>query len=138
MSDDAQFTETFNALRALLLRHGRQLKVMVDKPGDFQVGSPTQLDRIGRPLLVAGVQTRKRYVSFHLMPVYTHPPLLAGLSPALRTRMQGKACFNFKTIEADQLDELAAITKEGIRHFRTVSVPWSKEGATRRARAPKD
>ena len=124
MTDDQRFAETFSALRALLLRHGKELKVVVDKPGEFQVASATARDRVGRPLYVAGVQTKKNYVSFHLMPVYACPEVLAGLSPALRKRMQGKSCFNFKTIEPDQLKELSAITKDGIKRFKSVKLPW--------------
>jgi hypothetical protein len=128
MRDDEQFAETFTALRALLLRHGTRLTITVDKPGDFQLASPSQRDRIGRPLFVAGVQTKKSYVSFHLMPAYACPGLLDGLSPELRKRMQGKSCFNFKTIEADQLKELGALTKEGITKFKTVRLPWETDG----------
>jgi hypothetical protein len=44
------------------------------------------------------VRKGKSYVSFHLIPVYMFPDLLKGLSPALEKRMQGKSCFNFKTV----------------------------------------
>jgi hypothetical protein len=37
------------------------------------------VDRIGRPLFVAAVQTRKSYVSYHLMPVYVQPSVDEGL-----------------------------------------------------------
>ena len=73
--------DTFAALRQLLAAHSKRLTVIVDKPGDYQVGSPTMKDRIGRPLFVAAVQTRKNYVSYHLMPVYMRPELLRTLSP---------------------------------------------------------
>jgi hypothetical protein len=44
--------DTFAALRHVLAAHSKQLIVTVDKPGDYQVGSPTMKDRIGRPLFV--------------------------------------------------------------------------------------
>lgn len=137
-----EFAETFAALRGLLQRHGKKLLTTVDKPGDFQVGSPTMTDRIGRPLFVAAVQIKKTYVSFHLMPVYAKPALLASLSPALKQRMQGKACFNFSAIDADQLKELSALTKTGIDGFKNLDLPWasaakpSKKPAPTRAPAP--
>jgi hypothetical protein len=121
-----EFAETFTALRALLQRHGKRLLTTVDKPGDFQLGSPGMTDRIGRPLFVAAVQIKKRYVSFHLMPIYVNPALLASVSPALKTRMQGKACFNFTTIDADQLKELAALTRTGIDGFKNLDLPWAR------------
>jgi len=45
------------------------MKVLVDKPGDYQLGSRQLTDRIGRPLWAAAVQIKKNYVSYHLMPV---------------------------------------------------------------------
>jgi hypothetical protein len=123
------FAETFATLRGILERHGKNLKVLVDKPGDFQLGSPTMVDRVGRPLFVAAVQTKKNYVSFHLMPVYSDPGLLKGLSPALRKRMQGKSCFNFTTVDAEQIRELSSLTKTGIARFKNIKLPWEgKQG----------
>lgn len=127
------FDETFATLRALLRRQGKQLQIVVDTPGDFQVASPTMRDRIGRPLFVAGVQKRKNYVSLHLMPIYMDPSLLEGISPGLRKRLQGKACFNFKAIEAEHLDELNRLVKEGFERFKTIELPWGS-GADRRRR----
>ena len=51
--------ETFNALRAVLKPHGKHLLVQVDKPGTYQLASRTMKDRVGRPLFVAAVQTKK-------------------------------------------------------------------------------
>jgi hypothetical protein len=119
------FAETFATLRALLQRHGKRLITTVDKPGDFQLASPTLNDRAGRPLFVAAVQIRKNYVSFHLMPIYADTALGASVSPTLRKRMQGKSCFNFTAIEPDQLKELSALTKKGIERFKTVTLPWA-------------
>lgn len=121
--------ETFNALRAVLKPHGKHLLVQVDKPGNYQLASRTMKDRVGRPLFVAAVQTKKNYVSFHLMPVYSAPELLESISPELRKRMQGKSCFNFKTIERQQVKELSALTKTGIKAFERVKLPWAKTSA---------
>jgi hypothetical protein len=65
------------------------------------------------------------YVSLHLIPVYAQPALLDGISPALRKRMQGKACFNFTTIDGGQLEELGALTREGLRRMETIKLPWA-------------
>lgn len=119
--------ETFSALRGMLAAQSKRLVVTVDKPGDYQVASPTMKDRIGRPLYVAGVKTGKNYVSYHLLPVYMKPELLKSVPPSLKKRMQGKACFNFTTVDRDQLKELAAVTKTGIAAFRNVKLPWNKE-----------
>ena len=60
-------------------------------------------------------------------PVYMKPELLESVPPSLKKRMQGKACFNFTTVDRDQLKELAAVTKTGIAAFRDVKLPWNKE-----------
>ena len=99
--------------------------MVMDRPGDFQVASPTMNDRIGRPLFVGAVQIRKNYVSYHLMPVYAVPQLLKTLSPELKKRMQGKSCFNFTTIDGDQAKQLSALTKAAIAAFKDMKLPWA-------------
>jgi hypothetical protein len=55
-------------------------------------------------------------VSFHLVPIYMCPELQKSVSPALKKRMQGKACFNFKTEPDPQLiTDLARLTEAGIK-----------------------
>jgi hypothetical protein len=106
--------------------------VAVDKPGSYELCSKTMTDRIGRPLFVAAVQIKKNYVSYHLIPVYAVPLLLRGMSPALKKRMQGKACFNFTTIDHAQAKELSALTRKGIAAFKKVKPPWIR-GSSRSA-----
>ena len=120
--------ETFAKLRSLLATQSKRLIVMVDKPGDYQVASPTLKDRIGRPLYIAGVKTGKNYVSYHVMPLYMKPALLTSVPPALKKRMQGKACFNFVTVDREQLTDLATVTKAGIEAFRDITLPWTDTG----------
>ena len=118
------FRETFAALRSVLEPHAKKLSVTVDKPGAYTLSSSKLTDRVGRPLFAAGVKIGKSYVSYYFMPIYTCPELLADVSPALRKRMQGKACFNFKTIDAAQVKELAVLTKKGLAQFEKIKVPW--------------
>ena len=57
------------------------------------------------------VRIGKAYVSYHLMPLYMNPTLTGTISTALRKRMQGKSCFNFKTApEPEILAELKRLT----------------------------
>lgn len=63
---------------------------------------------------VGGTRLGKRYVSYYLMGVYGAPELLDSLSPELRRRMQGKACFNFTSIDEKLLAELAQLTERSI------------------------
>jgi hypothetical protein len=127
MPKSPPFAETFATLREILASHSDELVVTVDKPGDFQLASPTMRDRIGRPLSVAGVRTRKHYVSYFLMPVYAAPRLVQSLSPELKRRMHGLSCFNFTTIDPAHVKELSRLTKAGIEAFRDVPLPWASE-----------
>lgn len=71
---------------------------------EVKTDTPTHLDleeRVSsaKPQLFAAVQAKASYVASHLFPVYTPPELLSELSPQLRGRMQGRSCFNFKSVE---------------------------------------
>lgn len=112
----------FSALRQILERHKKYLVTKVDEPGNYALETQNPVFR-GRPLWVAAVQTRKNYVSFHLMPVYMFPDLLKDLSPALKKRMQGKACFNFATIDPTLFEELASLTEAGFGRVRDAKLP---------------
>jgi hypothetical protein len=68
-------------------------------------------------LCFATVRVGKAYVSLYLMPIYCSPDLLKDLSPALKKRMQGKSCFNFKTVDDKLFKELGKLTKSGFQKF---------------------
>lgn len=68
------------------------------------------------------MRTVSNYVSFQLMPVSVLPPLLADISPALKKRRQGKACFNFTEIDEPLFAELSDHTTRGLAAFAKVSL----------------
>lgn len=111
-----QFQETFKLLKQILKQFESALMVQTDKPDEYYLNSRQSYK--GRPMFFGAVQVRKSYVSFHLMPVYAFPELLKNLSPALKARMQGKSCFNFKRVSATELEELAALAKSGLERFK--------------------
>ena len=58
------------------------------------------------------------------MPVYGLPELLADISPELRRRMQGKACFNFTRVDERALRGARVPDRDGHRALpRTSSRP---------------
>jgi hypothetical protein len=116
MPANPDFEETFLALRAILKKHAAKLSVAADKPGNYSLNAGTRKD--GMPLCFGAAKINKSYVSFHLMPVYCCPDLVEGMSDALKARMQGKSCFNFKKIEASQIKELTALAKAGLERFK--------------------
>jgi hypothetical protein len=107
----SRLQDAFRSLRAILEPHAKTLRVQVDTDTNYQLCSRTLVNRSGEPLFVAAVQTKKNYVSYHLMPI--------------KKRMQGKACFNFTSLDAAQARELAKLTRAGIAAFRNVKLPWA-------------
>jgi hypothetical protein len=108
-----QMQEAFDGLKVVLARHASQLLVEVESAREFTLNTPYS-ERWKRPLLFGSVQRKKNYVAFYLMPVYMFPDLLVGVSPALRKRMQGKSCFNFKAHDEGLFEELAHLTQRSI------------------------
>lgn len=106
-------------LREIVLRQRGDLAVTKDGPGGVAIEVP---GLEGKPWgYVAGTRVGKSYVSFCLMPVYATPGLADTLSPELRKRMQGKACFNFRTVDERLLAELEELTAKTIPGFRAVA-----------------
>lgn len=110
--------EVFTRLRTILELHAEQLERTVDRDDELSLHTAHVLPN-GSPLWFGGVQVKKRYVSYHLMPVYVNPALLEGVSPGLRKRMQGKSCFNFTKIDPSLVEELAALTQAGYEDYRS-------------------
>jgi hypothetical protein len=52
------------------------------------------------------------------MGVAGHPTLAANLSTGLRAHMQGKFCFNFKSIDDALMPELARVTEQSLLGMR--------------------
>jgi hypothetical protein len=117
----AGLKEAFVGLRQLLAEHVPPLRVLVDKPNDFQVVSATRQWR-GRPLWIGAVQIKKNYTSFHFLPVYAMPELLSQASPELKKRKQGKGCFNFKAADRGLFAELKGLCDAGIPKFDSDSL----------------
>ena len=74
----------------------------------------------GQPMFFGSVRLGKAYVSFHLMPLYMCPALASSISPALKKRMQGKTCFNFKTDPEPELGDRRAdrLTEAAFQQWR--------------------
>lgn len=112
MGLDAVFSE----LRAIMLPHASRLRCAADSEGRLSLDTQ-HIQKNGKPLWFGGVEIRKSYVSYHLMPVYLNPELLESASPELRKRMQGKSCFNFKSSDPELFAQLARLTEAGIEDY---------------------
>ena len=99
----------FASLSSILRKHTAGMSLKVDEPGSLYVERLASAPG-AKPAFFGAVQTKKSYVSYHLMPVYEHPALLSGASEGLRARMQGKPCFNFVAPHPVLFAELDALT----------------------------
>jgi hypothetical protein len=115
------FDDTFAALKQVFRKKLGRLDVKCDTATEYTlVGrkpSPFPQHK-GHPMFFASVRLGKAYVSFHLLPLYMNEALTRTVSPALKKRMQGKACFNFKTApDAALIKELERLTQDGFKSF---------------------
>jgi hypothetical protein len=110
----ADFGRAFSTLKAVLAGHAKRLSVKADSPTEYTLvtKSPSPFPQHkGQPLYFGSVRLGKAYVSFHLVPLYMNPTLAKTISPSLKKRMQGKACFNFKhDPDAATIAELKGLT----------------------------
>ena len=115
-SDD--FAAVFAALKPLLAKYQKRLTVKTDTPTEYTVltKSPSPYPQHkGEPMYFGSVRKGKAYVSFHLMPLYMCEKLTGQIPPALKKRMQGKTCFNFKTIPEPEVSaDLQRLVEAGV------------------------
>jgi hypothetical protein len=114
MHSQNNFAIVFDGLKQILKPYAPKLTVTADTPDSYSLDGPYS-KKWKKPLFFGSAQIKKNYVSFYLMPVYMYPELLKNISPALKKHMQGKSCFNFKKVEPELFEELAALTKEGFK-----------------------
>lgn len=117
MSADSNFPIVFEQLRNILKPYAENLTVKADTPDTYYLDGPYS-EKWQKELFFGSAQIKKNYVSFYFMPVYIYPELLNDISPALKKRMQGKSCFNFKKVEPELFEELAVLTRKGAEKFK--------------------
>lgn len=115
------FGPAFESLKALLQPYADRFALLADKPEEYTLATksaPKTAPHKGKPLWFGSVRKGKAYVSYHLMPLYTSPELAGRVSPELKKRMQGKQCFNFRSVpEAELLTELEELTEAGFGNY---------------------
>lgn len=116
MPSQNDFPAVFEGLKQILQSYASKLTITADTPEAYSLDGPYS-EKWKKPLFFGSAQIKKNYVSFYLMPVYMYPQLLKNISPALKKHMQGKSCFNFKKVEPELFEELAALTRQGFNDF---------------------
>jgi hypothetical protein len=117
------FAEIFCALRAILEQQRGKLVVSENSGTCYCLEGGTH-PKHKKPMPVAWVQVGKNYVSFHHMGVYARPDLLKSTSKKLKTRMQGKSCFNFTSMDEPLFAELEELSARAFDAFR--ELPFMK------------
>jgi len=117
MANKANFSDVFARLKPILQNYEPLLVVKTDEPTHYYLDTPYS-EAYQKNIFFGAVQIKKNYVSFYLMPVYWYPDLLDGISPQLKSRMQGKSCFNFTSVNEDVFQELAGLTEKSVQRFK--------------------
>jgi hypothetical protein len=117
----SDFTEIFATLKPVLAKYAKRLTVKTDSPVEFTLltksASPFHQHK-GQPMYFGSIRLGKAYVSFHLMPLYMNPEMAQKVTPALKKRMQGKTCFNFKNDPDPELvADLKRLTEAGFEQW---------------------
>jgi hypothetical protein len=112
----SEFPAVFARLKGILTPYAPRMIVLKDDETWYYLDTKF-MGKNKKPIMFAGVRVGKAYVSFYLMCVYANPKLLGSMSPELKKRMQGKACFNFATVDEPVIAELEVLTKAGAEWF---------------------
>lgn len=116
-----EFNAIFAALRGVMAEQVARFAVQKDNAAEYSLVTKTPSpfpQHKGDPMWFGAVKKGKAYVSFHLMPLYMSAKLDKQISPALRRRMQGKTCFNFKTVpEPELIVDLTSLTGEAVNEW---------------------
>ena len=114
---NAEFESVFSRLRQILVAHADRFEVTADAPDHYCLSVAYSM-KLKKGYPAAWVKVSKNYVGFHFMPIYMFPHLRKGLSKKLQARMQGKSCFNFKTLDEALFKELEEVTAKGFEASR--------------------
>jgi len=117
MATNPKFHEVFERLRTILKPYESQLTLVDNLPERYYLNGHYS-QKYKKNLFFGSTIIQKNYVSYYLMPVYMYPDLLETISPALKKRMQGKSCFNFKNVDENLFSELETLTRLGFERFK--------------------
>lgn len=116
MADKSEFKAVAAELKKIFQPYRKKLNVVSDNEEGIYLDTKVVMKN-KHPMFFGSVQTGKAYVSFHLMALYCFPELTRAMSPALKKRMQGKACLNFTKVDKELFKELGELTQLGAAKF---------------------
>lgn len=113
-----EFDLVFDRLQAIMQSQAKGALKSQARPGTFTLLGPASPASRNRELWFGEVRKGKAYVSYHLIGVYANPALLDDISPELKKHMQGKSCFNFRSVDDKLFKELSALTRKSYTSLR--------------------
>ena len=117
MAKQIDLKSVYDELVKIMKKQTKNLKVSTDNKSNYSLTGPMS-EKFNKELWFGGVQIKKNYVSYHLMPVYMYSDLIKEIPDELKKRMQGKSCFNFNKIDKDLFIQLAELTDKSIKTFK--------------------
>ena len=117
MPAEKDFKPIFERLKKNFKKHEKNLKVLADKENDYTLEGDYS-EKYKKNLWFGGLQIKKNYVSYHLMPVYMYKDLAEEIPENLKKKMQGKSCFNFKKYDEDLFKEMEKFTDKCFKEFK--------------------
>lgn len=111
--------QIFQKLKSILKNYEPSLTIVQNKDDNYYLNTPISAKN-KKGEIFGAVQIKKSYVAFHLMPIYYFPELLDSISDELKKHMQGKSCFNFKTIDIELFNEIKILTKSSFEKHRVI------------------
>ncbi len=116
MANKSDLRPVFERLKEIFAPYEPKMDVAMDTDNMYVLNTRYLLKK-NYPLMFGGVRLGKNYVSYHLMSIYATLGESITMSPELKKRMQGKACFNFTSIDEPLFKELSKLTKDGAKRF---------------------
>ncbi|MGH9496126.1 MAG: hypothetical protein ACRD3B_14095 [Candidatus Sulfotelmatobacter sp.] len=116
-SANAEFESTFKELKRVLGAFAPKLKVTDDEPHKYTLVTKSKNWR-GQHMFFGALMQGKAYVSYHIMALYMDPELIKTVPPELKKRMQGKACFNFRSPDDVVFRQLKDVTQACLEKYR--------------------
>jgi hypothetical protein len=107
---------TFTALKQLFAPYADRLRIVADSESTYMLEGEYD-PALHRPRFFGGVRAGAHQVSLYLMPVYSNPELIGGISDDLRRRLYGKSVFHFTRPDDHLIEEVRALIEVAFRHY---------------------
>jgi len=107
----------FGELRKILKDYSQEMVLVTDTDTGFYLDTHDIMTN-KKNRYFGSTKINRNYVSYYLMAIYENPTLLDSISVELKSRMQGKSCFNFKVVDLELMSELKVLTKASYEFYK--------------------